>query len=58
MLKFTLEDVLSEERVVKKPSIAFDFSLENAYSSGEDLDQVIMYLLFVLVNRLLPSHVS
>ena len=57
-LKFALEDVLSQERVVEKPSIAFYFALVNTDSSGEYLDQVIMHLLFVFVDRLLPSHVS
>ena len=42
--------------MVKEPSITFDFALVNTDCSGEDLDQVIMHLLFVLVNRLLPSH--
>ena len=44
--------------MVEKPSIAFDFPLVYTDGPGEYLDQVVMHLLFVLVDRILPGHVS
>ena len=44
--------------MIQKTSVSLYFAFVNTDGSGEDLDQVIMHLLLVLIDRLLPGHVS
>ena len=44
--------------MIQETSVSLYFAFVNTDGSGEDLDQVIMHLLFVLIDRLLPGHVS
>ena len=42
--------------MIEQASVSLDLALVYADRAGEDLDQVILHLSLVLVDRLLPGH--